>query len=182
MENQKNEDVQRVEYTVRNYDAVNRAVESHAQIIESKAGWFYELVREIRTRRILFLTIAVCAALLSIGVLIWLYSDTGSALNPISISEPLTKEERRDLADRKSMQEGTAFVLFREVEHPLGEDVVTGYQYIYPDIDNPVDQWCYLKLGGDEISRYATDRSGIYDRSTDEELLQFEDGCRFSKD
>ena len=40
-----------IEYTIHNYDAVNRAIESTLLVTESKASWFSEVVKELKSKK-----------------------------------------------------------------------------------------------------------------------------------
>ena len=164
-----------MEYTIHNYDAVNRAVEGNLLITESKANWFREAVNELRAMKILLLTSSLCALLLTAGFLYWFFADAPATER----SDALTPEERQQIFDQHQFRRGQEYVLFEEVEHVLGEDVITARAYRYPDTETPVDQWCHLATSGVEIVRYADDRAGLYNRTESFDLLQFEDACRF---
>jgi hypothetical protein len=164
-----------IEYTIHNYDAVNRAIESTLLVTESKASWFSEVVKELKSKKILLLTISACIIAVSAGFLLWLFMSGENSQR----SDTLSGEERDQLFDQSLLRPGQEFILFEEVGHELGEDVITAFLYRYPETETPADQWCYLAVGGEEISRHAHDRGGVYDQTARADLIPFTSACRF---
>ena len=171
----------KIEYTSHNYDAINTAVDGQSFLVESKAKWFAELERDLRTKRTLYILVGGTFIFFLFALLFWLFLYRPVVDSPIISSNAFTPSERREIADNNLMEPGKKFVLFEQVSHRGGENIITAQQFEYPETNIPVDQWCYLAVNNEQISRYAVDKFGIYERSEDLYLLKFEDACRFIK-
>jgi hypothetical protein len=153
----------------------------HSKIVESKASWFEELARELKTRRLVLAGVGAAGVVFLLGLLVWLFVYSDPPAESDQVNEVLSSGQHQAVAEIAGMERGQRFHIFTQVAHPLGEDVVTAHMYRAPDLENPFDQYCYLAVNQKQISRFARDRSGVYDRSTNEELLQYEDGCRYKE-
>ena len=129
------------------------------------------------TKRMLYIAFGVYATLLTLASLAWLFWQLAPQTPSSSTASGLTKEDRRQIADEKSLTEGKNSMPLPKFAL-AGEDIITGHLYIYPETDVPEDQWCYLAYGGDELGRFARG-SGMYERTDDPGLLPFLEGCKF---
>ena len=131
---------EKIEYTVHNYDAINAAVDGQSFVVESKAKWFAELERELRTKRILYILMGGTFIFFLFALLFWLFLYRPVIDRPIISSNAFTPSERQEIADNNLMELGKEFVLFEEVSHRGGESIITAQKFKFPEINIPVDQ------------------------------------------
>ena len=86
------DDARNLEYTSRNFDAINKAVMGQSSIIGNKIEWLRTATREVRVRQFVTVFVGFSFVFFLAAILFWLFSKP--ALEIASKTEALSQHSR----------------------------------------------------------------------------------------